>query len=245
MLAIEQGVILGGGRGERLRPLTDDVPKLLAPINGIPFLDYLIESLIAVGIKRILMLLGYKSEMIVKRYGKSLNGGVEIEYSVGTVEDQTGRRLLNAYEMIDEFFLLLYGDNYWPIELKNMVKLYQSKNAKILTSVFSNKNGTSEYGSENNVEVNSDYFIKRYDKKRKSKNLNGIDIGYFIVDKSCLNPRIKDNVSFEEDILAGIVLDGWAIAYITDAQYYYITNMKSLKNFESFVIQQNVKSIQW
>ena len=65
---ITQTVILAGGRGERLKPLTDYMPKPMAPINGKPFLDYLIHSIISVGINQILILLGYKSEMIVSRY---------------------------------------------------------------------------------------------------------------------------------------------------------------------------------
>ena len=44
--SITQAVILAGGRGERLRPLTDNIPKPMAPINGTPFLDYLIHSII-------------------------------------------------------------------------------------------------------------------------------------------------------------------------------------------------------
>lgn len=242
---IDQVVILAGGRGERLRPLTNDIPKPLVPVNGAPFLDYLIESLVAVGIRRILILLGYKAEMIMKRYRNSLSNGVQIEYSIGTVDDQTGRRLLKAYDMLDEFFLLLYGDNYWPIELTDMLKLYRQKNASVLTTVFSNKNGTGEYGAENNVEVGSDCFVKKYDKKRMSKGLNGVDIGYFIVNKSCLNSGAEGNISFEEDILTRLVLDRQVVAYITDTQYYYITDINSLRNLESFVIRQNVKPIQW
>ena len=54
---LQQAVILAGGRGERLRPLTDSIPKPMAPVNGIPFLDYLIHSIIQGEIKNILFLL--------------------------------------------------------------------------------------------------------------------------------------------------------------------------------------------
>ena len=70
-MIIEQAVILAGGRGERLRPITDKVPKPMALINKIPFLDYLISSLIKVKIKKILILVGYKSETIISRYKNS------------------------------------------------------------------------------------------------------------------------------------------------------------------------------
>lgn len=241
---VKQAVILAGGRGERLRPLTDTIPKPLAPIGGIPFLDYLIQSLIDVRIRKILILLGYKSDLIIRRYGESLNNGVKIEYSVGDVEDNTGRRLLNAYELLDKNFLLLYGDNYWPIEFRDMLALYQQKSVKVLATVFSNRDGTGEYGYENNIKVARDNFVVRYDKSRESKGLNGVDIGYFLIDKNILDPAVKENISFEEAILPKLVLEKQLIAYVTDTQYYYITDINSLKIFEAFVLTNDIHFVQ-
>ena len=83
---INQAVILAGGRGERLRPLTDSMPKPMAPINSIPFLDYLIHSIIQAGIENVLFLLGYKANVITDRYNNMKN--INIEFSYGTEEDQ-------------------------------------------------------------------------------------------------------------------------------------------------------------
>jgi Nucleoside-diphosphate-sugar pyrophosphorylase involved in lipopolysaccharide biosynthesis/translation initiation factor 2B, gamma/epsilon subunits (eIF-2Bgamma/eIF-2Bepsilon) len=134
---ISQAVILAGGRGERLRPLTFSIPKPMAPINAIPFLDYLIYTIINAGIKKILILLGYKGSVIVDRYHSMRD--IKIEFSYGTEEDQTGRRVLNAYPPLDDHFLLMYGDNYWPIEHEKMLYNYQELNAPVTTTVFSNK----------------------------------------------------------------------------------------------------------
>jgi len=189
-------------------------------------------------------LTGYKSDIILSKYGDSLNQKIEIEYSIGTVEDQTGRRLSNAYEKLDDYFLLLYGDNYWPIELNQMLNLYNEKNAKVSTTVFSNKQGTGEYGYENNIEVGKDNFVNRYDKKRKSGRLNGVDMGYFIVNRSAIDPNSVGNISFEEAILPKLASERQLVAYVTDAQYHYITDMNSLKNFESVVVKEDIKPIQ-
>lgn len=229
---IGQAVIFAGGRGERLRPLTDHLPKPMAPVNGVPFLDYLIKTLEDAGIKKILFLLGYRAETIVGRYGKYLTSGMQVEYSIGTAEDLTGRRLLNAYPYLDDRFLLLYGDNYWPIEIDRMMALYENNVAPALTTVFSNKQGTAEYGWENNVEVGSNAFVIEYDKKRVSNKLNGVDIGYFIIDKNVLDPHMPGNISFEETILASLAKEHRLLAHVTDRQYYYITTMENLRNFE-------------
>jgi D-glycero-D-manno-heptose 1,7-bisphosphate phosphatase len=227
---INQAVILAGGRGERLIPLTDSMPKPMAPINRVPFLDYLIYSIVQVGIKNILILLGYKADVIVDRYNSMRD--ISIEFSYGSVNDQTGRRVLNAYDQLDDYFLLMYGDNYWPIELDAMSSNYQKLNASVTTSVFSNKIGTGEYGFGNNVVVSDNNYVVQYDKKRETFNANGIDIGYFLAAKNTLDPEMPGNVSFEIDILPELIAKKQLGAYVTDTQYYYITNMQTLKDFE-------------
>ena len=234
---INQATILAGGRGERLRPITNNIPKPMAPIMVTPFLDYLIYSIIQSGIENILILLGYKGKIIFERYKDIKN--VNIKFSFGTEFEKTGRRLLNAHSQLDENFMLLYGDNYWPIEMKKMWFNYEKLNVGITTTVFSNKNGTGEYGLENNVIVNNDGIVIDYDKMREKDKANGVDIGYFIVSKDILNPNIQGNVSFEVDILPSLIAKKQLGAFVTDTQYYYITNMKSLKDFESIVNTNN------
>jgi len=226
---INQAVILAGGRGERLMPLTDSMPKPMVPINGVPFLDYLIYSIVQVGIKNILILLGYKADVIIDRYNSIRN--ISIEFSYGSVNDQTGRRILNAYDQLDDHFLLMYGDNYWSIELEAMWSNYLQLSTSVTTTVFSNNNGTGEYGYENNVVVGNDGLVVKYDKNRQTDEANGVDIGYFIVSKEALNFRLSGNVSFEEDILPDLISKNSLGSFVTDSQYYYITNVQTLKNF--------------
>ena len=230
-MRVNQAVILAGGRGERLSPLTDNIPKPMAPINGFPFLDYLIHSAIQAGIEKILILLGYKADVIVDRYEDMTN--ITIEFSYGTKENQTGRRVLNAFNQLDNHFLLMYGDNYWPIELNAMWSNYKKLGANVSTTVFSNINGTGEYGYENNVVVGNDGMVVKYDKNRETDAANGVDIGYFIVSKESLDPGLSGNVSFEVDILPKFIAKNHLGSYVTDSQYYYITNMQTLKDFEN------------
>lgn len=237
---INQAVILAGGLGERLKPLTNDLPKPLAPINGIPFLDYLIESLKNVGINRILLLLGYMAEKIVERYSNLPDSNIGIEFSIGQTEFQTGKRVMHAYSQLHDSFLLMYGDNYWPIQFISMLEFWNKTNAGIITTVFSNKHGTGEYGIENNVRYNNKFQVEFYDKSRNSPNLNGVDIGYFLVDKKMLDPSLKENISFEEYFLPRIIEQKKLYAFVTDLQYYYLTNLNSLRNFEKYVLENNI-----
>ena len=233
---IKQVVVLAGGRGSRLSPITDTVPKPLAPINGIPFLDYLIYSFVEVGIKQVLILLGYKGGLIKDRYLSVSD--IKIDFSFGNEHEKTGRRVLNAYDQLEEHFLLVYGDNYWPIDSDKMIENYQKLNTAITTTVFSNKNGTGEYGFENNVVIGNDQKVLKYDKTRKTNAANGVDIGYFLIEKEALNPQMDGNISFELDILPSLIEQKQLGAYVTDKQYYYITNMKTLKAFEAAVFNK-------
>lgn len=243
-IRINQAVILAGGKGIRLRPITNDLPKPLVPVNGIPFLNYLFQPLIEKGITKILLLVGYKNELFLQQYGDTLSNGVKVEYSIGTAEDQTGRRLLNAYTLLDEHFLLMYGDNYWPIALSKMTEAYNKTNVAVLATVFNNSSGNSEYGLENNIEVDENFMVRTYDKSRKSKTLNGVDIGSFIVQRTALYPNTKDNLSFEEDIFSEWVRQQQAMAWVTNTQYYYITDEASLRVFEQFAGRSGLKHIQ-
>jgi len=229
---IKQAVILAGGKGTRLLPLTRNLPKPMAPINNIPFLSYLIYSLRKNGIKKILILVGYKSNKITKYYNQYSD--IDINFHFSSIKSDTGKRVLDAYSYLDKNFLLLYGDNFWQPNINKMYKKYKNKKAIISTTVFNNKYGTAEYGNENNIFVKTNSFVKKYDKSRKDKKLNGVDIGFFIVQKKFLNHfRDKNkNYSLENDILTEAIKLNKLIAYRTDQQYYSITNLKLLKTFE-------------
>ena len=112
------------------------------------------------------------------------------------------------------------------------MKNYDSLGLPVTTTVFSNKAGTGEYGFGNNVCVTLDKRVQAYDKTRQAKNLNGVDIGFFLMDKKVIDPHEMGNISFEETILARLVKRRCVGAFVTDEQYYYITSVESLRKFE-------------
>ena len=110
-----QAVILAGGLGKRLHPLTKSIPKPLAPVNKVPFLDYIIQLFINKNFKKILILVGYKKNLIIERY-KNLKA-IKVQFSFAETFHDTGSRLLRSQELLDDYFMLLYGDNYFPLQL--------------------------------------------------------------------------------------------------------------------------------
>ena len=86
-------------------------------------------------------------------------------------------------------------------------------------------------------------FVERYDKSRKDKKLNGVDIGFFMVKKFFLKQFNKkdQNYSFEKDILVKSIKLKKLIAYKTNQQYFSITNVKMLKKFENYIKNKAIK----
>ncbi len=232
---IKQAVILAGGIGTRLRPLTEKIPKPMILINGRPFLEYLIELLKKNGIKEIIICVGYLHEKIINHFKDGSGFGVHIVYSIGDVSFETGKRLKNAENLLDKNFLLLYCDNYWPLRLEKLIELYERIGTLALMTVYSNKKGITK----NNVRV-EDNIVKIYDKSRTQQNLNGVDIGFFIFDKSVISMIGDDNVSFEENVFPKLVAKGQFSAFITDHRYYSISTIERIPEVEEFLKSKKV-----
>jgi len=114
-----QVVILAGGKGTRLRPITYQVPKPMVPIHGKPFLQYQLELIKSLGINEVLLLVGYLGKQIEEYFGGGPKFGLNIEYSYENNPLGTGGALKNAEEKLAEKFLLLNGDTFLPMDYEN------------------------------------------------------------------------------------------------------------------------------
>ena len=117
---IKQAVILCGGFGKRLFPITKKIPKPMAMVNGKPFLYYLIEQCKNNGISKILLLCGYKNEIIKNYFGFGKKFGIKIQYHINPPEIETYKRIYESKKLLDKNFLLMYSDNYSSLNLHNL-----------------------------------------------------------------------------------------------------------------------------
>ena len=136
-----KALILAGGRGKRLRPLTDKIPKSLIPINKKPLIQYTINYLKKFGINEIIICSGYKSKQIQNFLKKKKNFGCKIEYSVEKNPLGTAGAIRNAIKNLsDESFLVINGDIITNIDLKKILK----KPNTIAANELKTKFGTME-----------------------------------------------------------------------------------------------------
>ncbi len=242
MIKITQAVILAGGAGTRLRPFTLSSPKPMVVVNGKPFLEHLIELLKNNSIKDVVILTGYLGEKIEKYFGKGERFGINIKYSYTPFlngkgeENESGIRLKKAENLLDNYFLLLYSDNYWPLQLKKLVDFFQTHPCEVLITVYSNKDNSTK----NNILVDHNGYILKYDKDRKEKNLNGVDIGFFIINKKILKQLPKSNSKFERDLLPQLSEKRKLAGFLTDDKYYSISDLERVKITEKYLAPKKV-----
>ena len=231
MSSIKQAVILAGGVGERLRPLTYAMPKPMVSVNSRPYLEYLVELLKKNGISEIILLVGYLHEKIIDYFGNGSDFGIKIKYSIGDVSFETGKRIKDARCLIQERFLLMYCDNYWPLNLKSLTEFYDRNKTTATVTVYTNKDGITR----NNVHVDDSGYVIKYDKTRKDKDLNGVEIGFFIIDKGVFGMMPDNNFSFEKEILPKLIEKRQLSGYLTDHRYYSIGNPERMVLAEKFL----------
>src|SRR3989338_5545846 len=122
-------LILCGGLGTRLKGVVKDVPKVMAQVDGVPFLNLIISYLKKQGIKRVILATGYKAAD-VEKYFRENNQGIVIDFSREAEPLGTGGAVKNAGPIItsDPFFVL-NGDSFCACDLKKFLKFHTTKKA--------------------------------------------------------------------------------------------------------------------
>tara|TARA_B100002049_G_scaffold210523_1_gene172998 strand:+ start:539 stop:1240 length:702 start_codon:yes stop_codon:yes gene_type:complete len=130
-----KAVILAGGLGTRLRPLTNNNPKPMLPIGRKPILEHLIDWTKKNGIKSIVLCVSYLRETIEDHFGDGERFGIKIEYAVSKKQLATAGQLKTAEKFIEGDFVCMYGDSIFNFNLKNMIKQHSTKKALITMSL--------------------------------------------------------------------------------------------------------------
>jgi glucose-1-phosphate thymidylyltransferase len=124
------GVILAAGEGTRLQPRTHDRPKPLVEVAGRPILEYSFETLLEAGITDAVVVVGYKKDEIIDRYGDSYRD-LELEYAHQAERDGLAHAVLAAEPYVDDPFVVLNGDNVYNADLSSVVDAHATTDASI------------------------------------------------------------------------------------------------------------------
>jgi histidinol-phosphate phosphatase family protein len=230
-----QAVVLAGGRGTRLRPITDTIPKPMVEFHGKPFLGYIVDMLREQGFTSVLMLLGYLPHVIVDHFGDGADYGLDVGYDVTAPDDLTAYRVQHAANRLDDTFLLIYCDNYWPMRIDDMMRRYESSGAPAQVTVYANEDGYSR----DSVIVGDDGFVRVFDRSRTTPGLKGIEISYAIVEKATVLPLLTDpDQLFEEAVYPALAQRHELHAYWTQHRYYSVGGHDRLAMTEAFLARR-------
>lgn len=232
-----QAVILAGGQGTRLKPLTDIVPKPMIRFHGKPFLEYVLAQIREQGFTKVLLLLGYLPDVLQKYFGDGSKFGLQITYAVTSVDDDTGRRMKRAEDHIDPLFFFMYCDNYLPFRFDAMWEQFCASDVLAQLTLYRNRD---KY-TKDNCSVDGEGMITTYDKSRTMPGMQGVDLGYAIMRKEILGllPS-NDNINFEAVVYPELVRQRKLGAHITDHLYYSVGDWKRLPITEKFLARQPV-----
>ena len=229
-----QAVILAGGRGTRMLPYTEARPKTMIEFHGKPFLEYVVEMLRDQGLNRFLMLLGYLPEVIQKHFGDGSRWGVEIDYSVSDPDTLTSRRIQLAQHLIDPCFLLMYCDNYWPMQMGKMWDKFVAADVPAMITVYSNK----DKFSKDSVLIGEDGRVKVFDRSRKTPGLSGVEISYAILRREVLDLLPQQEMLVEEALYTPLAQQHRLAAYVSDHRYYSVGSRERLPITNVFFARQ-------
>ena len=228
-----QTIILAGGRGERLRPLTDNIPKPLVPIADKPFLEYLINFLKNQGITDIVLATGYKSDLIKNYFKNGKNLGIEIIYSKEEFPLGTAGSVKKAENFIKkEDFLVLNGDSFVDINIKLMMDFHKKMGKPITIAAVSVKN-PARYGQL----IIKDNLVFKFKEKGEKIESNFINAGVYIFRKEVLK-RIPVNKKsdFERDIFPNF--SGNITAFKTEGYFIDIGIKEDYEKFKKDVSER-------
>lgn len=235
MIKITQAAILVGGRGERLRPLTDNIPKPMVEVSGKPFLEHLILLLKENGITSLLFLAGYLGNKIKDYFGDGSTWNVKIDYSFEEKPIGTGGAIRLAKDKLERQFFLLFGDSYLPINYNKMANEFKKSKKKAMLAVYDNADNTDV---PFNIMVDkSKGLIQVYNKRKDNPpGFNYCDAGVIIVDKQVVS-LIEEGefVSFEESIYPHLITKDELGYYKAEYRFYDIGTIQRLKVFEQYI----------
>lgn len=189
-------IILCGGLGTRLKKLFPDVPKAIVTINERPFLFYLLDYLKSQKIDDVILSIGYKSHDILRTIPKNYQN-LRISFCQEDDLLGTGGAIIKAVKdfKIDDYFFILNGDTYFPIDLNEMKTYHKEKNADLTIAITSVKD-TYRYGR---IEFNSDGKMKNITVKRDG--IGHINGGIYFCHGKNFYPLETKNCNLEIDII--------------------------------------------
>jgi mannose-1-phosphate guanylyltransferase len=202
-----QAVILVGGEGTRLRPLTSTVPKPVVPLVDRPFIAYMLEWLTRHGVDDVIMSCGFLATAVRNVLGDGSGYGIRLRFVEEPDPRGTAGALKYAEPLLDERFLMLNGDILTDFDLSAQIAQHETSGATATLGLVP-VDDPSAYGL---VRVNDDNSVREFVEKPSADQIdtNLISAGIYVLERSILDLVPADqNVSIEREVWPRLVGEG-------------------------------------
>ncbi len=232
-----QTVILAGGLGTRLRPLTNNRPKSMVEVLGKTFLQHQIELLRGQGLTRFVLCVGHRADQLVSHFADGASLGVEIKYSHdGASPLGTGGALVKAIPLLDPWFLVLDGDSYLPIDFHAPIDRFRKQRPLALMTVYRNAN---RYG-RSNVAIKRGW-VTVYD--RKQGDFVYMHAGLTVFQRQALEMLASDRFMLMDEIYQGLVAKRNLACFVLRQRFYEIGSLAGLADLERYLTRHDPQPV--
>ncbi len=232
-----QAIVLVGGVGARLRPITDKIPKAMIPLQGKPFLEHQLMLLKRNGILDIVLSVGYRGNKIKDYFGDGSKFGIGISYSEEAEKLMgTAGALKNAWGLLEDTFFVTYGDAFLLLDYQEVMVYFKKADKLGLMVAYKN---FDKYDRSNVVVENS--MVKIYDRNRKFPDMVYIDFGVSVLRKKALDLIPHGKVIDLGELNQELIKRNELLAFETNQRFYEVGSPEGLKEFEQLVSSGQIK----
>lgn len=236
-----KAVIMAGGEGTRLRPITCGIPKPMVPVLNKPVMEYTIELLKNHGIVDIAATLAYFPAVITDYFGNGEHWGVNLRYYIEHTPLGTGGSVKNAEDFLDDTFIIISGDALTDINIKNAIQYHRSKNSKA-TLVLKRVGIPLEYGVV--ITDDSGRIVRFLEKPNWGEVFSDtVNTGIYILEPEVLHYYNKgDNFDFSKDLFPKLLRDNVPMyGYVSEDYWNDIGDLKVYKEVNFDILFGKVK----
>ena len=234
-------VIMAGGFGTRIQPLTHSTPKPMLPITNIPMMEHILEKLVDIGMKEVVILLYYKPDIIKDYFGNGSKWGIKINYVLPESDYGTAGAVGCAREYLNKPFLVISGDLVTDFDLKKIFAFHEKKNSK-LTITLTTVDNPLQFGI---VIVNENGRIERFLEKPSWGEVfsDTINTGIYVIEPEILDYIPKnDTFDFSKNLFPALMKKGITLYGYTAAGYWRdVGNPDSYRDVHTDIFNKKVK----
>lgn len=231
-------VILAGGLGTRLRPVTDVLPKSLVPVMGRPFAELQLEWLAGEGINHVIYSIGYKGDMIRAALGSGSRFDVRIEYvDEGTDLRGSGGALRLALDLgiLPEQFFILYGDSYLRVSLVDVQRAWRSSTLPAIMTVMRNSN---RWDTSNATFRDGQVFYDKRGGGECANEMTWIDYGLSATTSAAIAEWLPAQGRGDlADLFHVLSMEGKVAGYEVAERFYEVGSPAGIRELEAYLSQ--------